>query len=113
MDFSTSSSFGYVNDLFIALWGQIGFAPVDRKESASNVLRIHFREPAGVQMPPFGENKVPGPADRTGKGGLNHPIEARFGPGGTALYVTDFGPVDVQKFLPTDGAGVIWKVTKQ
>ncbi|HEX7929110.1 MAG TPA: hypothetical protein VF678_16060 [bacterium] len=113
MDFSTNPGFGYENDLFIALWGQIGFAPVDRVESASKVLRVHFLSPAGTTLTPFVDNKVPGPADRTGKGGLNHPIEARFDGKGSALYVTDFGPVDVRAFRPTDGAGVVWKITKQ
>jgi glucose/arabinose dehydrogenase len=113
MDFSTNAAFGEVDDLFVALWGQIGFAPVDRVESASNVLRVHFREPAGVQVTPFVQNKVSGPADRTGKGGLSHPIEARFSPDGKALYVTDFGPVDVRAFRPTDGAGTVWKITKE
>lgn len=113
MDFSTSPKFGNANDLFIALWGQIGFAPIDRIESASNVLKVHFLQPAGVQITPFVENKVEGPADRTGKGGLSHPIDARFSPDGSALYVTDFGPVDVHAFRPMDGAGTVWKVTKK
>jgi glucose/arabinose dehydrogenase len=113
MDFSTSAKFGDQGDLFVALWGQIGFAPVDRQESASNVVKVHFRQPAGVQIEPFAENKVPGPADRTGKGGLSHPIEARFGSDGSALYVTDFGPVDVRAFRPTDGAGTVWKISKK
>lgn len=113
MDFSHSAKFGLENDLFIALWGQIGFAPVDKQESASNVLRVHFLQPGGVTITPFVQNAVPGVASLTGKGGLNHPIEARFSNDGSALYVTDFGVVDVHAFRPTDGSGTVWKVTKK
>lgn len=113
MDFSRSRSFGMVNDLFISLWGQIGFAPVDLQDNAHRVVAVHFLDPAGVQITDFATNKVPGPADRTGKGGLNHPIDVRFSDDGSAMYITDFGPVDVRAFRPTDGAGVVWKVTRK
>lgn len=111
MDFSHNKAFGEVNDLFIALWGQIGFAPVDLQESASNVLRVHFLEPAGTELTPFVWNTKPGVASLAGTGGLNHPIEARFDPSGAVLYVTDFGPVDVHAFRPSPGEGVVWKVS--
>jgi glucose/arabinose dehydrogenase len=113
MDFSTNKSFGKDGDLFIALWGQIGFAPNDRSDSASKVVSVHFREPEGVVISSFLENKVPGAASVSGKGGLNHPIEARFSPDGKALYVTDFGGVDVHAFRADYTSGTIWKVTHE
>jgi len=76
-------------------------------------VRVHFLSPAGTQITDFATNKVPGPADQTGKGGFNHPVDVRFSPDGMAMYITDFGPVDVRAFRPTDGAGVVWKVTRK
>jgi len=112
IDFSTSEQFGYPGDLFVALWGHLGFAPADQAYQDSNVVRVHFLQPAGVQITPFAENKKPGAAAVAGTGGFNHPIDVRFGPDG-ALYITDFGAFDTHAFKAKENSGVIWKVSRK
>jgi glucose/arabinose dehydrogenase len=112
MDFSTTERFGYQGDLFIALWGHLGFAPADRVYQDSNVVRVRFLQPAGVQIIPFVENRTAGAASLAKSGGLNHPVDVRFGPDG-AMYITDFGVVDTQAFRTVPNTGVIWKVTRR
>jgi beta-lactamase class A len=46
--------------------------------------------------------------------GLNHPIDAKFGPD-DCLYVVDFGVFEVNGQVPNavQGTGVVWKICKQ
>jgi hypothetical protein len=63
----------------------------------------------------FAVNRDPhGPASKTGSGGLERPIAARFSPDGAALYVVDFGVMTIgEDPQPKKGTGVLWRITRE
>jgi hypothetical protein len=76
------------------------------------VVRV---DPARGTIAEFAVNKgdMNGPASRIGGGGLERPVDARFDPSGTALYVVDFGVMTIGKGPePRPGTGVVWKITR-
>ncbi len=112
-DFSRNPSFGYVGEAFIAQFGDMApgvgkvLSPVGYK-----VVRVDVN--TGV-IHDFAVNRGEknGPASWLETGGLERPVAARFDPGGTALYVVDFGVMttgpDPQ---PRPGTGVLWRITR-
>ena len=106
-DFSTDKAFGFVNDLFIAEWGALGFGTQDLLPSGYRVARVHFLPNGGTIITDFAINKIPGPASASGLAGLEHPIDVKFSPDGTTMYILDFGN------FGEPGSGVLWKVTKK
>lgn len=108
--FSTSDAFGWRNDLFIALWGPLGFGSQPVSPPGYNVYRTHFVANAdgtlaGVEKDIFVRNKVAGPASQSGLNGLEHPSDVKFSPDGKTMYIVDFGQP------PTQG-GRVWAVTR-
>jgi glucose/arabinose dehydrogenase/plastocyanin len=108
--FSTSDDFGWRNDVFIALWGPLGFGTQPASPAGFNVVRVHFTDsPAGVvtgaQKDVFVRNKVAGPASQNGLNGLEHPVDVKFSPDGKTMYITDFGQ-------PPSKGGRVWAVTR-
>ena len=59
------------------------------------------------------KGRINGPASRIGGGGLERPVAARFDPGGSALYIVDFGVMTMSdRSEPRTETGVLWRVTR-
>jgi glucose/arabinose dehydrogenase len=114
LDFSRSEAFGFVDDAFVAEFGDL--APASGKVLAPvgfQVVRVS-RTTGAVQ--PFAANrgKRIAPASKEHRGGLERPISVRFDPKGESLYVVDFGVMTMRgdKPYPYPGTGVLWRITK-
>jgi hypothetical protein len=112
LDFSRSRNFGYVNDAFVAMFGDE--SPVTGKvlhPVGFKVVRVNIGN--GV-IEDFAVNKGPsnGPASKIGGRGLERPVAVRFDPSGEALYIVDFGVMThpVHAAVPHPQTGVIWRV---
>lgn len=115
MDFSKSNAFGFKGELFVSEWGTLAPLNSPRKEDLLHgfkVIRVNVKE--GTSQP-FMQNKKPGPASAQGSGGIERPVACRFSPDGKALYILDFGKVNVTagNMLAFAHTGVLWKITKQ
>jgi glucose/arabinose dehydrogenase len=115
LDFSTSNSFGYSNEAFVASFGDM--APKTGKVEfpvGFKVVRVDVN--TGV-IRDFAVNKGKrnGPASWIGSSGLERPVSVKFNPEGTALYVVDFGIVKMtaQGPQPQTKTGVVWMITKK
>jgi glucose/arabinose dehydrogenase len=115
-DFSRSEAFGHVGQAFIAQFGDLTpntgkvFGPVGFKVVRVDVATGIIQDFVANQDKGSG-----GPASRLGRAGLERPMDARFDPSGTALYIVDFGvlTLDEQKNLhPFKQTGVLWRVTR-
>lgn len=114
MDFSRNPDFGFEGQLFIAQFGDMApnvgkvLAPVGFR-----VVRVDVK--TGI-VTEFAANygKKNGPATWLKSGGLERPLSVKFSPDGTALYLVDFGIMNVtdQGAKPIINTGVIWKITK-
>lgn len=114
-DFSSSPSFGFVGDAFVAQFGDMApdvgtiYGPVGFK-----VVRVNVKSGDIVD---FAVNKgqVNGPASTLKSGGLERPVAAKFNNEGNALYIVDFGVMEITDKgpAPKQNTGVIWKITKQ
>ncbi len=62
----------------------------------------------------FVRNPQPGPASAHGTGGIERPVDCKFTPDGTSLYVLDFGlsPPDEAEHLSYGHTGVLWRITR-
>ena len=125
-DFSRSPLFGHVGEAFIAQFGDLSptagkvLAPVGFK-----VVRVNV-ENGLVEDFAVNRGRVNGPASKIGGGGLERPIAARFSPGGSALYIVDFGVMTLGQggkvrlpwtqnkvtLEPRRGTGALWKITR-
>ena len=115
LDFSTNSSFGHTGEAFIAQFGDMSpdagkvLSPVGFK-----VVRVNVDN--GV-INDFAVNKghKNGPASMQKKGGLERPLSVKFNPSGDALYIVDFGVMNMTKkgAEPQAKTGTIWRVTKK
>ena len=110
--FSTSDSFGWKGDLFIAEWGALGFGEQPQHGLPGfDVWRVHFNtDPQGVLVGTnksiFLTNKTQGAASTSGLNGFEHPIDVRFSADGNTMYVLDYGAAGKV------GSGKIWAVTR-
>jgi glucose/arabinose dehydrogenase len=114
LDFSRSSTFGYVGQAFVAAFGDqsptVGktLSPVGFK-----VLRVDLE--TGV-VHDFAANRSehPGPASRIRGSGLERPVAVRFDPSGSSLYVVDFGVLTVSETetKPRPNTGAIWRISR-
>lgn len=115
IDFSTSPSFGYEGEAFVAQFGDMApgvgkvLSPVGFK-----VVRVDVK--TGV-VRDFAVNKGKrnGPATWLGRGGLERPVSVKFSNNGEALYVADFGVLLMTDKgpKPEQNTGVIWKITRR
>lgn len=114
LDFSRSEAFGHVGEAFIASFGDM--APNVGKVLGPvgfNVIRVN---PSTGVIQPFAVNRgrSNGPASRLDAGGLERPIAAHFDNNGEALYIVDFGVLNMidGKSVPRPGTGVLWRITR-
>jgi hypothetical protein len=114
-DFSKSASFGHEGEAFVAQFGDMApevgkvLSPVGYKVIKVNVATGVIEDFA------VNKGKKNGPASWLRKGGLERPIAVKFDPAGTAMYIADFGIMQVSKkgSKPVEGTGVVWKITRQ
>jgi glucose/arabinose dehydrogenase len=112
--FSTNPAFGHVGEAFVAQFGDMASVvgktlnPVGFK-----IVRVDTR--TGV-METFAANQgyPNAPASKLQRGGLERPIDCKFDPSGTMLYVVDFGAVlvDDEVVTPVPGQGLLWRIVK-
>jgi hypothetical protein len=112
--FSKNSAFGYDGEAFVAEFGDMApnvgkvLSPVGFK-----IVRVDVN--TGV-IRDFAVNKGKrnGPASKLRKGGLERPLDVEFNPAGDAMYVVDFGILEMgaQGPVPKQNTGVIWKISK-
>ncbi|HLA14910.1 MAG TPA: PQQ-dependent sugar dehydrogenase, partial [Gemmatimonadaceae bacterium] len=113
-DFSTNAQFGHVGQAFIAQFGDMTpktgkvWAPV-----GARVVRVDVKT-GDITDFVINKGKTHGPASQIGSKGIERPVDARFGPGGDALYITDFGIMTVSEAGPVarERTGVIWRVRR-
>jgi glucose/arabinose dehydrogenase len=115
IDFSRNGQFGYQGEAFIAQFGDqapaVGkvIAPVGFK-----IVRVDTK--TGV-IRDFAVNKgkTNGPASWLNSGGLERPLNVRFNPEGTELFIVDFGVMLMSRegIFPQKGTGVLWKVVRE
>jgi glucose/arabinose dehydrogenase len=114
MDFSTSDDFGYKGMAFIAQLGDM--APNVGKVLGPVGFKVVMVDVEKGIMKDFAVNKGKrnGPASVLKTGGLERPVAVKFSPDGRALYVVDFGVLEIagNKTISHKGTGVIWKITK-
>lgn len=105
-DFSLSEGFGHVGQVFLAQTGGMGWghheAPLGFKVVRFHPLTGQIRD---FLINPHGDKRYPGPI---------RPVEAKFSPDGSALWVVDFGllgRVD-QGLNPQPKTGALWRVVR-
>ena len=114
-DFSTSETFGFAGQAFVAEFGDM--APTVGKALAPVGYRVVRVDTESGVVEDFVLNRSPknGPATKLRSGGLERPISVSFDPTGESLYLVDFGIVTIDKKegpTPRQGTGVVWKITK-
>lgn len=113
-DFSRSDEFGFKGEAFIAQFGDMSpnvgkvLHPVGFK-----VVRVNTE--TGMVNDFVLNKKENAPASKINTGGIERPNAARFSPDGKALYIVDFGIMQMSKkgARPVEGTGMVWKVTKE
>ncbi|MBZ0158094.1 MAG: PQQ-dependent sugar dehydrogenase [Alphaproteobacteria bacterium] len=114
-DFSRNPEFGYTGQAFVAQLGDEApatgkvLSPVGFKVVRVDVTKGIVHEFA------VNKGKTNGPASWLQTGGLERPVAARFNPGGTALYVVDFGVLlhDNKGAVPQKETGILWRITRK
>ncbi|MGI6632941.1 MAG: serine hydrolase [Bacillota bacterium] len=97
--------------MFIAAFGSGDPATgIVGKVTGSKVVALDLNT---GEVEDFAYNKARKPAGRN-ISGLNHPIDAKFGPDGS-LYVVDFGVFEVNGQVPNavPKTGMVWRIYKQ
>lgn len=111
-DLSRSEAFGHVGQAFIAQFGDMSPGVGGVVQGVGfKVVRVDLA--TGV-VHDFAANKgkANGPASYLEKGGLERPVDARFSPDGTALYVVDFGVMTIGNEGPEPllKTGRVWRI---
>lgn len=113
-DFSRNPAFGHVGEAFIAQFGDM--APGPGKVLAPMGFKVIRVDPDSGVVHDFAANlgESNGPASWLGRAGLERPVDARFDPAGTALYVVDFGVMTMRgdHAMPKPGTGVLWRIRR-
>lgn len=115
VDFSRGSVFGHAGDAFIAQFGDMApnvgkvIRPVGFK-----IVRVDV-ENGIVYDFAVNKGKRNGPASWLNTGGLERPVDVKFNPVDNALYIVDFGILQMsdEGANPVKNSGVIWKVAKR
>ncbi len=112
LDFCREPAFGYVGQAFVAEFGSL-LTPLEHAgqqvQSGHRVVRVDL---AQGTVSDVAANRSGKPASLGGgQGGLERPIQARFGPDGH-LYVVDFGILELRPegWVAPGGSGVIWRI---
>jgi glucose/arabinose dehydrogenase len=113
LDACRTDAFGRRGRLFAAEWGTLAPLNSPRPEDLDHGFRVLAINTSDGTAEVFLRNTHPGPASRHGSGGIERPVDVKFGPDGS-LYVLDFGvsTVDPQKQLSYGHTGVLWRVTR-
>lgn len=113
MDFSRQADF-FPNQLMVALFGSL-LTPLEGLQAqpaqGHRVVRVDVAQGTVADL---AANRSGLPASLAeGEGGLERPIQARFGPDG-ALYIVDFGRLELGAggWAAPGGDGVIWKIVR-
>ncbi|MBO9154034.1 PQQ-dependent sugar dehydrogenase [Chitinophaga sp. GCM10012297] len=116
IDFSTSETFGWKGEAFIAQFGDMApgvgkvLSPVGFR-----VVRVNVNS-GSVEDFMSNRGKKTGPASWLGTKGLERPVSVQFDPSGKSLYVVDFGILQMTgdgQSKPVKNTGVLWKITKK
>lgn len=113
LDFCLHPEFGYENQAFVAEFGPLlasygGLSPAE--PIGRKVVRIDL---ARREVVDWAVDRAGLPPSQNGnRGGLERPIEAKFGPDGN-LYIVDYGIVEWagDRWEATAGTGIVWRVT--
>jgi glucose/arabinose dehydrogenase len=115
LDIARGEGFGYPGHAFVALFGDM--APNVGKVMAPVGFKVVRVDPeTGIQRD-FARNRgdSSGPASKLGTQGLERPIAVRFDRSGDALYVVDFGVLQMTgtgiEARPKTGS--LWRITKE
>ncbi len=111
---SKSARFGHVDHAFVAQFGDQ--APVVGKTWAPvgfKVVRVDLTSGV-VRDFAVNDSKHPGPASRRGLRGLERPVSVRFDDAGGALYVVDFGVMNMSDdgAEPIPRTGALWRISR-
>ena len=114
LDFCRSDAFGYRGKLFACEWGTLAPLNSPREHELSNGFRVIAVDVQRGTSEIFLRNAELGPASRSGGGGVERPVDCKFHPDGTSLYVLDFGVSRVTRGYMWSFAhtGVLWRVTR-
>ena len=115
LDFCLHPGFGFVDQAFVAEFGPV-LAPMSGMppdlSQGFRVVRVDVNDGTVYD---FAVNRGGGPASASGGGGLERPIEAKFGPDAN-LYIVDLGILRWQEGERTweaiPGTGVVWQVSR-
>jgi glucose/arabinose dehydrogenase len=112
--------FGFEGEMFMAEFGEA--TPVTGESVGPRGHQVVRVDPRTKQVEMFVRTKKSalGPKDMeyVATAGLKRPMDVRFSPDGSALYIVDLGafvalPLTVPLPQPFEGTGVIWRVTKE
>lgn len=114
IDFSTSKAFGFEGQAFVAQFGDMApdvgslYNPVGYK-----VVRVNVQN-GTIEDFAVNKGKVNMPASLGKHGGLERPVAVKFNNNENALYIVDFGVMQItdEGPAPKKSTGVIWKITK-
>jgi glucose/arabinose dehydrogenase len=112
-DFSRSAAFGFEGEAFVAEFGDM--APGVGKTLDPVGFQVVRVNPTNGVIHSFATNKGDqnAPASYLKRGGLERPVDAKFSPDGSALYVVDFGVMTTgKKPDPRQNTGVLWRITR-
>jgi hypothetical protein len=112
--FSTSPKFGHVGEAFVAQFGDM--APTVGKTLSPVGFKVVRVDVATGVIHDFATNRggTNGPASWLNRGGFERPIDARFDPSGSSLYVVDFGVLKMSDRgpLPRRQTGAVWRIAR-
>lgn len=114
--FSPNDNFGFEGYAFVAQFGDMA-ANVGKVLSPVGFRVIRVDVGNGI-VEDFAVNRVSrnGPASLLESGGLERPVDVAFNPRGDALYIVDFGIMQItkdSKVISYQETGVLWKITKE
>ena len=114
LDFCRSDVFGYRGKLFVSEWGTLAPLNSPREHELSNGFRVIAVDVGRGTSEIFLRNAQLGPASAVGGGGIERPVDCKFHPDGSSLYVLDFGVSRVTRGYMWSFAhtGVLWRVNR-
>lgn len=120
MEFSRNGSFGFKDQMFLALVGDMN--PITGHHDERSGFMVVRIDPANPKAEPFFHAKKsslgPKGLEYVTTTGPKRPVGVRFSPNGDALYVVDIGAMAVFSTAtgpaprPFPRTGVVWKVTR-
>lgn len=114
-DLCLHPTFGFAGQAFVAEFGPL-MGPREGMPALPGGHRVVRADLARGVVADFAANRSRMPASLTGNnGGLERPIEAKFGPDGH-LYIVDFGAVEFREdaggWVATEATGIVWRISR-